>query len=137
MRYQDTHNGFINWPKDWEDTGEGGLIVHLYVMDKPDYADRWEECIDDCEFWTRMDFDEKAKGWYQGNDEMSKFVKSDLGMPILLAMKFGSTGKSYWNGNTMFAPGYSDLNDEGKQFIELLRKLYPGRRILMQTTLDT
>src|SRR5947209_20413096 len=99
---------FVNYPKNLKDTGEGGLITHLYVLDHKDYIQKWEECCDDCEFWdfSRMHFSEDAKGWYQGNDEMSKVTPEDLERrQILLAMKFASINQSLWNENTgqMFA----------------------------------
>jgi len=139
-RYKDISNGFIKYPSGWENTGEGGLITHLYVLDHKDYDKRWEECIDDVEFWNEPDlirFGDKHKGWYQGSEELNCATDDDIGKPILLAMKFASTGKSLWDGMDYFTPGEKDLTEEGKQFIELLQKLYSGRRILIQTTLDT
>lgn len=130
-------NGFVEYPKGWEDTGEGGLITHLYVLDFHEYEKKWEECCDDNEFFSSLNFRDSMKGWYQGEDEMSIFKKDDLNRPVLLAMKFASTGMSYWNGFHHFAPGESNLTEDGKEFIASLRKLYGDRRILMQTTLDT
>ena len=133
MRYSNDHNGFINFPKDWEDSGEGGLVVHLFVLDNLTYEDRWEMCIDDNDFMGSLTFSKEMQGWFPER----RIKKEDYNRTVLLCMKIASTGKSYYDGDKIFCAKEKDLNEDGIKLFELLRKLYPGRELLLSTTLDT
>lgn len=139
-------NGFINFPvtsKEYEDTGEGGLVVLLYVLEDKNFDKRWALSFNDEPFWDAsvMRFTEEscATMVHQGEKEENKIKVSDMDRPILLCMNLASTGWSGWHKKKgrMFSASFDDLTEEGKQLLSLIKKLYPENRIVLTTTLDT
>ena len=59
--------------------------------------------------------------------------------PYLAAILLGATGWSGWSdeAQSYWYCTYDSLTDEGRQLYQMMERLYPGRKIHLQTWLDT
>lgn len=139
----DTGNDYVNWPKDWETTGEGGLAVFLVV---PDVVG-WDDCA-----VPMPHFDLTGTTIVRGQEEAERqiwgFSQYDEGPAAPAQLRYrhtdlvaciclGTTGGAYRNEETgYFKAGLDDLTEDGMRLYKLLRSLYGVSPVLL-TLLDT
>ena len=147
----------------YESTQEGGLFVRLVIMPQTDTGDDWLVCSGG---WNLVNYDEEFIGddgpvacphcdtneyvmdgclkekaafpHLEDNDEGRAF-DSYQSVFYLAVLTLGSTG---WSGvhketQRMWRRQYRHLTDAGKALYQNLQAAYPGRRLVLQTWLDT
>lgn len=151
--------GFVNFPIDTlKNDGQGGQFVRLIVFEPKDK----EPIIPCCGGYQRFDHDEEFLGDDETiqnlnipktidehkaqqsaqNDIIKKYFPRYFengnecqfaSIPCLAIHTIGATG---WSNSTWICR-FEDLNPKGKQFVELLKQLYPNCIIRLLTFLDT
>lgn len=125
----------VNWPRDWENTAEGGMVVYFCVLE---LHDPFVQCFTESTI-TMSKPDAETSGhslrvwppfaWPDLDQDTSSYA-------LLAAVCVDSTTSSYWNGERHFAAGPEDLTPHGRALYDNLQALY-GREVLIITLLDT
>lgn len=154
--------GCVLFPAHLPSTGEGGMFVKLWVIDRQDFDHAYGVCAgvgvwdvktesfqgsdkapypdtgsvyDNCttqEHFLRAQ-EQERKAQFNYLDQF--FVAGDAGeqsVPLLASIVLGSTG---WSGD--FVCKYENLAPEGKAIYDAMAKLYPKAELHLMTFLDT
>lgn len=130
--------GFVKFPvqdQRFTNTGEGGMFVRLVVVDPAKGKDEdWMVCCGGYQCVTRDECvcDEEADKFHFPDQDPSSI--SYLNITTL-----GSTGWSGWDKakECYWRCSYEDLTEEGKRLYDLIKSLYQGCDLYLQTWLDT
>ena len=155
--------GFVQFPTQTiPNTGEGGMVVKLYVL----VADGQEMCCGDAIVDTYVGeillgicggnpmgdlpnepdiiTAESLCQWQKERSEVRRqyseqlFCVDDQGLALesslfcKAAIVMGSTG---WSAHWVCQ--FEDLTEDGQKLVEMMRKMYPGSQVLLATFLDT
>ena len=147
-------NGWVRFPVDdprWVFSPEGGMFVRVMVLDEQNESrdDGWMECsggvvtvtydengVMDAELerrlWPRLHIETQESDGPWARDKYESVT-------CLATLVLGSTGWAGYSEETRdyWKCGEDDLTDEGKELIAGLRRLYPGRPVVLTTWLDT
>jgi hypothetical protein len=144
-------SGFVNFPinsKDYKNTNEGGMTVELRVLltDK----DNWSQCCGVGNIYSIMgeSFLNKINKHYPNyenrnlnqKDEYLGSIKPYLSIGYFSVITLGSTGWSGWSNKkkNYFKCKHEDLNKDGKDLFNLIKKLYgKSAELELCTILDT
>jgi len=148
-RDKDASFGLVNWPKDWKNTNEGGMVVYFAAaavdMDINGHIPETELeqcCGASC---VTLFYGEEIP-----SDSIRNFLFPDIDHADVLsenryisrslyaAVMVGNTGGSWWNEERQdyFECKYDDLTAEGKTLYRNLWDLY-GFPPIIVTFLDT
>jgi len=147
-------SGWVNFPvndPDWENTGDGGMLVKLVVCD--------DRKLDEQQF--RMCFgahvvdimglylvgDDHAPEFSSSveeyhfpslNDRMANGLHRFVSREYLANIILGATSWSGWNESEdrYWACKFDDLTEEGKALYKQIEALYPGCKLHLLTFLD-
>jgi hypothetical protein len=132
---------FVQWPIDYETTGEGGMAVFLVVPE-----DGWSQCsvvmptmecddvlVNGRELEEAIFPGSNRYRWYDSGDQVVDLTSVRLAACVCL----GTTGGAYRDEEKgYFQAQVSDLTAAGKWIYNLMRQLY-GRDPELLTFLDT
>ena len=154
--------GWVNFPVHLPSSGEGGMLVKLWVIDRRPFEDAYGVCtgvhvIDQCsesfmgtdtEDWPE-NFPEERDDWTpeaysaemdrlqaKRDEWLERFFTGEYheqSIPLLASIVMGSTG---WS-NGEFRCKYEDLTPEGQALYASMKALYPKAELVLLTFLDT
>lgn len=154
--------GWVNFPTHLPNSGEGGMLVKLWVLDRRDTDAAYGVCtgvgVFDVITESFLGTDKSpppSSDFYENHEQYSpeelrklddehqkmyeqwadSFYDKDTGNVgfLLASIVLGSTG---WS-NSEFRCKPEDLTEEGKQLYNLMQRLYPDAELHLATFLDT
>lgn len=154
--------GCVKFPTHLPSSGEGGMLVKLWVIDRQDFEKAYGVCAgvnvadvvtesflgtdrsqppkddlyENYQEYSDVEFLAKDRAYREAHktwqESFYDYESGNVG-GLLASVVLGSTG---WS-NSEFLCTYEDLSAEGKVLYDCLTKLYPNAELHLATFLDT